>query len=75
VAAEAAQQIEVLGRFLPESYRIPRLIVAARQPTAQGARLSDLYIQRVYKLHHQSYADLIDIEDQIRHLETQPSNE
>lgn len=75
VAREAAGQIEVLGRFLPESYRMSQLLGAARRRSATGARLSDLYIQRAFKLHHQSYADLIDIEDQIRQLEAQAANE
>ena len=75
VSGEAAQQIEVLGRYLPESYRLDDLLAAARRPSATAARLSDLYIQRAYKLHHQQYADLIDIETQIRDLEAQAANE
>ena len=51
------------------------LLTAARRPSAGAARLSDLYIQRAYKLHHQQYADLIDIENQIRDLEAETAHE
>ena len=75
VSDEAAHQIDALRRYLPESYRLGDLLTAARRPSAGAARLSDLYIQRAYKLHHQQYADLIDIENQIRDLEAETAHE
>lgn len=73
--AEAARQAEVLGRYFPDSYRVTALLTAAQRPTPAAARLSDLYVQRIYKLHQQNYSDLIELESQIHALEGQSAHE
>ncbi len=68
---EAEEEIRVLGRYLPSEYRIERLLEAAGQPKAAGARLAQLYVERCYKLSREEYRDLGALDEEIRVLEAQ----
>jgi hypothetical protein len=68
---EAEEEIQVLGRYLPGEYQVDRLLGAAGQPTAAGARLAQLYVERCYKLSREEYRDLGALDEAIRTLEAQ----
>jgi hypothetical protein len=53
---------------LPEKYRADQLIEAALRPDAQGNRLTQLYLQRAYKLVDEDYAAIPPLEREIREL-------
>lgn len=54
---------------LPDKYRGKELIRAAGNPDEKGARLTELYLSRAYKLLDEEYADIPGIERSIRELE------
>ncbi|MSQ40739.1 MAG: hypothetical protein EXR55_03585 [Dehalococcoidia bacterium] len=68
---EAEEEVRVLGRYLPSDYRIERLLEAAGQPKAAGARLAQLYVERCYKLSREEYRDLGALDEEILALEAQ----
>lgn len=47
---EAEEELEVLGKYLPETYLLPRIVRVAKDPTRKGAQLAQLYLERCYKL-------------------------
>lgn len=58
LADDTANQIERLGRHLPDSYRVSGLLAAAQQPGPIGDRLLALYVERCYKLAAEDYTEL-----------------
>lgn len=66
--AEMQEEIQVLGRFLPEHYYIPALIQAVMESSAKGAHLARLYLDRCYKLSNGDDAAAVDLEQEIEHL-------
>jgi len=68
---EAEEEVRILGRYFPSEYRIERLLAAASQPKAAGARLAQLYVERCYKLSREEYRDMGALEEEIRTLEAQ----
>ena len=69
-ARELEEEISLLARHLPESYRIETLIEAATTRTREGGDLAQLYLDRCYKLSAEDYATLQGIEERIRALES-----
>lgn len=66
---ETEDDISTLARFLPEHYRIPRLVQATEMTAAAAAMLAQLYLERCYKLHEEDYRRLQEVEQEIRRLE------
>ena len=66
--AEMQEDIEVLSRYLPERYNIPSLLQAVMEPSARGAQLAQLYLDRCYKLSNGDDANARDLEQKIELL-------
>jgi hypothetical protein len=57
-----------MAEALPEKYRADQLIEAALRNDDQGARLTQLYLERAYKLLDEDYAAIPPLEQQIREV-------
>lgn len=68
---DTIQQMERLGRHLPEKYRVSELIEAARCPGPTGQRLTELYVERCYHLLREEYAALPGLDRQIAEIRAQ----
>ena len=66
---ETEDEISTLARYLPEHYRIPRLIQATEMTAVSAAMLAQLYLERCYKLHEEDYRRLQEVEQEIQRLE------
>lgn len=66
---ETAVEMERVGRHLPEQYRAPELIQAARDPADRGGRLAELFMQRCYKLAAEDYGALEALDAEIGKLQ------
>ncbi len=62
---ETKEEIEILGRYLPEHFQISRLLSAAMDYSARGAQLAQLYLDRCYKLSNRDDAGAKDLDDKI----------
>jgi hypothetical protein len=65
---ETKRRMERIVRLLPEKYRGSELTSAAFSPQERGAKLSELYLSRAYKLLDEEYAEIPAIESEIRDL-------
>lgn len=65
---ETVHEMEALARHVPEKYRVSEVIEAAQQSGVLGERLSQLYLDRCYRLAEEDYAGLKRIEEEIRKL-------
>ena len=72
--AEAKLEMQTLSKHLPDSYRIPRLIEVAESSVERGPHLTELYLERCYKLCDEDYLGLQKVEEAIREAE-QPSGQ
>lgn len=70
---ETVREIETLGQHLSDKYRVADLLAAARRADPAGARLSQLYLERGYKLADESYEDVARLDAEIRQVETETS--
>jgi hypothetical protein len=66
---ETEDEISTLARYLPEHYRISRLVQATEMTAASAAMLAQLYLERCYKLHEEDYRRLQEVEQEIQRLE------
>ena len=66
---ETEDEISTLARYLPEHYRIPRLVQATEMTAMSAAMLAQLYLERCYKLHEEDYRRLQEVEQEIQRLE------
>ena len=66
---EVEAEMRALGQYLPSEYRIHRILEVAIQPTAAGARLAQLYVERCYRLSREEYLELKALEEEIQTLE------
>ena len=69
LVAETVREMEALGRHVPEKYRVADLIAAVQIPGPRGERLSQLYVDRCYRLYEEDYASLRKIEEEIKSLQ------
>jgi hypothetical protein len=69
LGAETLSQMERVGGYLDERYRVAELIVAAKRPDQTGARLLDLFIQRCYRLAAEEQSEVVELDRQIEALE------
>ncbi|MDO8672025.1 MAG: hypothetical protein Q7O66_11425 [Dehalococcoidia bacterium] len=68
LARETVGEMQRLGKHLSEEYRVEELVEAAQIPGARGQKLSQLLIERCYKLQQEQYADAADLELRIRQI-------
>ena len=68
---EAVKEMQRVARHLGEKYRPSELIAAARSTDPRAAQLSQLYVERCYKLADEDYAALAELDSQIEQLKTQ----
>ena len=66
---EIEEEIATLARYLPEHYRVPRLVKATEMPSAGASVLAQLYLERCYKLLEEDYRRLQEVEREIQRLE------
>lgn len=69
LVAETEAEMQAIAHHMPESYQASKIIQAAKQPGATGARLTQLYLERCYKLAESDTAGLATVEQGIRDLE------
>lgn len=69
IVKETIQEMEALGRHLPEKYRLAALIEAANIPGERGQQLCELYVQRCFLLCEEKYQDLAALELKIQQLQ------
>jgi len=72
-ADEAAANVRALGRHMPSNRRIDRLLDAAVSPSANGAKLAQLYLERAYSLLREDYLRVKAIDDEITATESDVS--
>jgi len=65
---ETVADMQQVARHLGDKYRSGELIAAARSPSPNAARLTQLFVERCYKLVDEDYAALSDIDRQIEAL-------
>lgn len=69
LAASTEADIKKLGSYLPEKYRVADIAGAAKRPGHDGERLTQLYIERAYRLADEDYEAVSKLETEIRQLE------
>ncbi len=70
---EGLAELQALGKYLPERYNIGSIAKVVQIPGARGQRLSQLYIERCYKLCDADYEGVASTEEAIRVLESEKS--
>jgi hypothetical protein len=73
LAKATESDIKKLGSYLPEKYRAGDIATAARRPGPDGDRLTQLYIERAYKLADEDYESVSKLEAEIREFEAKSS--
>jgi hypothetical protein len=68
LADEARRQIKAIGTLLPSKYRVDELLGAAQGQGERADRLTELCLERCYKLLREEYEALPALETQIREL-------
>ena len=66
--AETVVEMERVGRHLPEQYRVKELVHAAQVPAERGGRLTELLLERCYKLAAEEYSALEGLDAEIASL-------
>ena len=66
---ETEDEIKTLGRYLPEHFRIDRLIEVAKDASEKGTRLAQLYMSRCYVLSEGKGDEVEHLEQEITALE------
>ena len=69
--AATIAQMEKLKAMLPEKYRLDEFLAAVQEPSERGRRLTELYIDRCYKLSNEEYEALRDLDREIAELSGQ----
>ena len=66
---ETEEEIQTLGRYLPEHYNVSNIIRTAEMTVPVGARLAQLYLERCYKLYEEDYRRVQEVEVEIKQIE------
>lgn len=69
--SETETTVRALARYLPEGYKVSRIVETVKDPSERGARLARLYMDRCYKLCEGQYESLEEVERAIRGLESE----
>jgi len=65
---EVESEILSLSMYLPDKYKIQAVMQSAKLWSDSGSVLTQLYLERCYKLYEQDYIELQNIEDKIEWL-------
>jgi hypothetical protein len=68
---ETVADMERVGRHLSDKFRPAELIAAARSPSPKSAQLTELFLERCYRLVGEDYAALADIDRRIDALKAE----
>lgn len=66
--AATEAEIRVVGKLLPDKYRVDETLLAAREPGPQGLRLTQLYLDRAFRLADEKYEAVAELEAEIRSI-------
>lgn len=66
---ETKQRMERIAASLPDKYHSSQLLATAVDPSERGAKLTQLYLERSFKLLDEEYAEIPSIERAIRELQ------
>jgi hypothetical protein len=66
LANETSDRMRLLAKHMPPKYWADRLVEAAATPGESGGRLSQLYLERGYKLLDEDYAAVAQLDEQIK---------
>ncbi len=66
--SETQEEIDILGRFLPEHFDIPSLLMAVMDSSSRGSQLAQLYLDRCYRLSDGDDVGAQDLEEKIETL-------
>ena len=66
--SETQEEIDILGRFLPERFDIPSLLQAVTDSSSRGGQLAQLYLDRCYRLSDGDDEGAHDLEEKIETL-------
>ncbi|MHB0868757.1 MAG: hypothetical protein ACYC66_01545 [Chloroflexota bacterium] len=65
---DSVAEIQRLAKYLPEKYKVEEILQAAQRPGPEGDRLTQLQLDRAYKLANEDYEGLQELEEEIRKL-------
>jgi hypothetical protein len=68
---EVSQEITTLARHLPEEFRVPSLLVVAKDSSQRGSMLAQLYLDRCFRLSDGDVSTAQNLADQIQSLESE----
>ncbi|MFI5267236.1 MAG: hypothetical protein ACHQ7M_07660 [Chloroflexota bacterium] len=68
LAGETTSRMHLLAKHMPAKYWADRMVEAASRPGTTGGRLSQLYLERGYKLLDEDYAAVAHLDEQITTL-------
>ncbi|HEX6512020.1 MAG TPA: hypothetical protein VF157_06970 [Chloroflexota bacterium] len=68
LAHETTERMRLLAKHMPAKYWAERAIEAAGRPGSEAGRLSQLYLERGYKLLDEDYAAVAQLDEQIKGL-------
>ena len=66
---EAEEEMLALAKYLPENYRVSRIMEVGAMASQMGATLAQLYLERCYKLYEEDYRRIQEVEGEIRKIE------
>ena len=67
---EVESEILSLSMYLPDKYKIQAVMQSAKLWSDSGSVLTQLYLERCYKLYEEDYIELQNIEDKIKWFES-----
>jgi hypothetical protein len=68
LADETLNEMQRIARHLTDKYHPTELIAAARSSEPRGAQLTELYLERCYRLVDEDYAAMADLDNKIDRL-------
>ena len=69
---ETEEEILALAKYLPENYRVSRILEVGGMASEKGSALAQLYLERCYKLYEEDYRRIQEVEEEIRRIEEEP---
>lgn len=66
---ETEEEILALAKYLPENYRVSRILEVGGMASEKGSALAQLYLERCYKLYEEDYRRIQEVEEEIRRIE------
>ena len=65
---ETTAEMEQVGRYLPDSYRVAELVATARSTGEKAGQLTQRYVERCYRLAEEDYEALASLDRRIEEL-------